>query len=123
MANTATEKTGLPVAVWGQGVVFPVEVAIDTVDTDLTVFTPATGKMVGVVGINYAEATAHNLKFTSGSDLEATFEMGANSGIAQGISKTELFYCTQPGDALKVQSSAAISGPMIIYVIEGGVFQ
>lgn len=122
MANSATAKTPINVSVWGQGTVIPYEVTIDTVDTDLTIRTPASDKQVGIVGINYAEASAHNLTFTSGSDLEVTFELPANSGISMGISKAEMLYCTQKGSALKIKSSAAISGPMILYVIEGRDF-
>jgi hypothetical protein len=77
--------------------------------------------MVAIVGIQYAETTAHTLTFTDGSDAQAVFEMGANTGISQDIAE-RLFFVTQPGNALKVQTSAAITGPVLFYIIEGQRF-
>ena len=122
MANSATAKTALPIDIWGASLVTPVEVVLDTTGSDLTIYTPATGKMCAIVGINYAEADAHTLTFTSGTDPEFKFELGANSGISQGIGQ-EMLYVTQPGSVLKVQTSVAITGPIIFYIIEASRFQ
>lgn len=122
MANSATAKTPLPISVWGVTSVTPVEVVLDTTGSDLTIFTPATGNMAAIVGVNYGETTAHTLTFTSGSDAEVVFEFGANSGISQGIGR-ELFYVGQPGNAIKIQTSVAITGAMLFYVIESDRFK
>ncbi len=122
MANTATAKSPLPISIWGATFVTPVECTFDTTGTDLVVYTPTPGNMTAIVGILYSEATAHNISLTSGSDLECTLELSANGGMSQGIGRS-LVYVTQPGQALKIQTSAAISGPMIIYIIEAFRFK
>ena len=126
MANAATQKTALPISIWGATAVIPIETTWDTTATDLTIYTPSvtgsTGNMVAIVGWLYGETTAHTWTFTDGSDAQATIELGANSGASQGIGATLLFV-TAPGNALKAQTSVAITGSVLFYLIEGPRFR
>ncbi len=108
-SNTATEKTALPIRVYGVGPVRPYEITLDTTDTDLTIRTPVSGNMACIVGIDLSEGTAANVTFSSASDTNLYLELAANQGLAQNIGQG-IFYCSQPGEALKVKSSAAITG-------------
>lgn len=120
-ANSCTAKTDLPISLYGATEVTPVECTIDTVDTDVTAFTPDSTKMGALIGISYAEGTAHNVKFTEGTDPQMMLEMGANGGIVKGIGEGMIFV-SQIGNAIKFQSSAAITGPMILYFIQAERF-
>jgi hypothetical protein len=116
MSNAATALTALPVKLYGSTKVTPIVCTFDTISTDLTVYTPGSGKFAAIVGWQYAEATAHNLTVTSGTTALATFEIPASSGrddkIGQGV-----VICTNPGEALKIQVSAAVSY-MVVYIVE-----
>ena len=116
-ANTATVQAALPIRLPnGVGPVYPYVVAIDTTGSDLTIRTPATGNMVCVVGWQFAETNAANITFKSGTTTNVVFELAANQGVLESIHREPL-YCTQPSEALKVQSSAAISS-LLFYVVE-----
>lgn len=115
-ANSATAKKAYRMRVYGEEPVIPYEVAIDTVGTDVTVRTPAPGNMVCLVGIELQEATAANITFTSGTDTNLYLELPAGGQFVHGIGEGVL-WCTQPNEAMKFQSSAAITSFMM-YVIE-----
>jgi hypothetical protein len=119
-SNSATEKTALPIRIYGAGPVRPYEIVIDTVDTDLTIRTPASGNMACIVGIDMSEGTAANFTFSTGTDTNLYMELAANQGLAQNLGEG-IFYCTQPGEALKVKSSAAITG-FWVNVVEAARF-
>lgn len=118
MANTSTLEDTLPISIGGAQAIREYHLAIDTVDTDLTVHTPATGKRVFVVGMWFAEGTATNLTLKSATtpSKSVVLELAANQGGWDSIGKDIIWVCTS-GEALVVQSSAAISD-LIIYTVE-----
>ena len=117
MANTATVQTALPILVKGVGVnAIPYVIAIDTTGADLTIKTPGGGGMVVVVGLMFSEGTAGNLIFKTGSTTLVTLELAANQGLFLPLGN-QVYMATQPGEALKIQSSMAITS-MLMYVAE-----
>ena len=117
-ANTATAQTAQNIRVGGSGPVTPYVVAIDTVDEDLTIVTPSSDKMACIVGLGVSEGTATNVTFKSGSTTLFVPELAANQGMLKPIDKGILL-CTQLGEALKIQASAAISN-LLIHVVQAG---
>jgi len=115
-ANTATAQTALPIRIGGAGNVVPYVVAIDTTGNDLTIVTPAAGKMACVAGIYTSETSATNITWKSGSTTLAIPELAANQGQLMPLGSQVLF-CTQPGEALVMQASVAISN-MLIHVVQ-----
>ena len=118
MANTATAQTALPIQTRGVGVnVTPYVIAIDTVDTDLTIITPANSSaMAVVVGLMFSESTAANITFKSGSTTLLKVELSGSQGLYLPLGD-QVYLATQPGEALKIQSSAAITN-MLMFVAE-----
>ena len=115
-ANTATAGTAIPIRMYGATKATPVVVAIDTTAQDLTVYAATSGKALAIVGWEYAEATAHNLTIKSGSNTLVVLENPANTvrdnKLGEGVP-----FMTAVGEALVIQSSAAITS-MVIYVAE-----
>lgn len=107
-ANTVTAQTALPISVGGSNGVIPTVVTIDTTASDVTLLTPDSNKMACVASVFMSEGTAANLTFKSGSTTYAIPELASNQGILTLITRGVLF-CGQPGEAVKVQSSAAVS--------------
>lgn len=116
MANTATAQSALPVSIAGSEGITPIVVAIGTIDTDLTIFTPDSGKVACIVGMFMSETSATNITFKSGSTSYAVPELAANQGILFPVGQGILI-CGQPGEALKIQSSVAITS-MLLYVTQ-----
>lgn len=116
-ANSATAQTALPikVGVYSDPVV-PYVVAFDTTASDLTIVTPDSGKMACVVGMGVSETSATNITFKSGSTTLFVPELAANQGVYDKISNGAIL-CTQPGEALKIQVSVAVSN-MILYIVQ-----
>ena len=115
-ANSVTTYNPLPINVARSvNTIKPLSVSLDTTDS-LTLITPASGRMVCVVGLVISESTPLTLTFLSGNDILTRLEMGAYQGVLQPVGSGASF-CTQPGQALKVQSSAPIS-QMLLYVLE-----
>lgn len=116
MANAATAQTALPINVFGVNVV-PYVISIDTVDTDLTIRTPAnTNAIAAVVGLMFSEGTAATVTFKTGNTTLSGLELAANQGLYLPVAK-QVYIATQPGEALKVRSSAAITN-MLMFVVE-----
>lgn len=115
-ANSATAQTAMPIRVGGVGPVVPYVVAFDTTATDLTIVTPASDKMACIVGWLASETSATNVTITSASTANVALELAANQGIYDKI-QNGVVYCTQPGEALKIQVSTAVSS-MFLYVIQ-----
>lgn len=115
-ANSATARTALPIRIGGASPVVPYTLTFDTVDTDLTVVTPSSNKMACVVGVFGSEGTASNVTFKSGTTAYVIPELAANQGMLVPVSNHALF-CTQPGEALKLSVSAAMSY-LLLYVIQ-----
>lgn len=114
-ANSATDLPEMPYGGQRGGGIYPYIVAIDTVDTDLIVRTPATGNMVCVVGLNFLQGAATNVTWKSGSTTLLTWNLAANQGISHPISKPLL--CTVASQALVVRASVVMPN-MLLYVIE-----
>lgn len=121
MANTATAQSALPISVGDSNGVIPVVVSIDTTGQDLTILTPDSGKMALIVGMFMSEGTAANITFKSGSTTYAIPELASNQGILFPIGQGVLV-CGQPGEALKIQSSAVVTS-MLIYVAQASRLQ
>lgn len=119
MANTATQLTKVPFYIKGDQVqgVTPVVVTIDTINTDLTIHTPDSSRFVALMGINYAESSAHNITWKSGSNTLSVWEVGAggNNGVYIPVYKPLL--STNRGESLIISSSANIT-TMLLYVVE-----
>lgn len=122
MANTAVARTPLKADLYGATAVTPVVCVIDTPDSYLTVYTPASDSQAAIVGIWYAEAGSHLLTIGNGAEDDVGLEMPINSGIIHGLFEG-ILYLGQPGKALRIKSNAAISGPMLFYVIEAYRFK
>lgn len=118
MANTATVQPALPIQTRGVGVdIIPYVVSIDTVDTDLTIKTPSyTTGMVVVVGMMFSEANAQTVTFKSGTTTQVAFELAPYQGLYLPLGD-QVYLATQPGEALKIRSSAAFTSALI-YVAE-----
>lgn len=120
MANSATALTKVPIGLKNSGYgggTTPVLVVIDTTGADLTVFTPASGNRWALVGWVYGEATAHNLTVKSGSTSMLVCEFPANTVVREKIQNGIILSGLAAGDALVIQSSAAISS-MLMYLTE-----
>lgn len=120
MSNTATAQTALHIRVGGNLTVVPYVVSFDTGGQDLTIRTPATGKMIFLVGMFMSETDATNITFKSGSTTLVVPEIAANQGILVPI-KNHVILATQPSEALKMQVSVAVSS-ILLYVVEGSSF-
>jgi len=118
MANTSTFLHSVVV---GGKLLDAYSVTIDTTGSDLTVFTPATGNHVFVHGVIFSEGTAANLTFKSGSTTLITPEMAANQGVWSSIERDVFHLSTAKGEALVLNSSAAISS-MLVYVSQNSTF-
>ncbi len=117
-ANTATAQANLPIIVGrGPQVVKPIVVSIDTTASDLTFFTPTRATMIAcVVGVLGVDSTAATLTFKSGTTTNAILELAASQSINLPLGNGA-FFCGQPGEALKIQSSALYTN-LLLYVIE-----
>lgn len=116
MANVANKLPAITSRRWPGKGVFPVLVSIDTLDEDLTVYTPAAGASAAIVGWQYAVAAAHGLTVKSGATSLVTYQMPANSGRNDAIQGDPIIE-GGVGEALKIASSAAIPS-MLLYVAE-----
>ena len=120
MANSATAQTVLPIrmqhATSDKHFVTPVAVVIDTTATDLTVYTPASDAYAAIVGLHINDSTAANLTIKSGSTALLTLEMAANQAINHAIGQG-IFLSTAEGEALKFNSSGALSN-VLVYIAE-----
>lgn len=117
MANSAAAQTALPIKTKGVGVdIIPYLISIDTVDSDLTIKTPTTNGLVVVVGLMFSETNAQTLTFKSGTTTQIAFELAPYQGLYLPLGQ-QVYLSTQPGEALKIRSSAAFTSALI-YVAE-----
>lgn len=113
MANSATVKEKLDVSVTRTAASL-ITVTIDTVDTDLTIYTPATDNYAMITGMQYSITSAHNLTIKSGTDTLVKFER-TEGGLT--IPLADAWIIGAKGEALKIASSVAIAN-MLVYVEE-----
>lgn len=93
--------------------------AIDTTDTDLDIYDPASTNTACLVGLFFSEGNAGNLTIKSGSVTLVTFEIAANQGYLGGLVSP---ICTDLGQDLTVQSSMAMTS-ILFKVVEMGRFR
>jgi hypothetical protein len=118
MANSSTALNDVPAGYSQADSITEVRrVIIDTVDTALTVLTPATGKYWAITGLQYAAAAAHNLTIRSGAQDLLQYELAANTGIFHPVDSGIMLFGNAADDILEIESSAAI-GSMIFYIQE-----
>jgi len=125
MANTATALTAVPMG-WGHtgtgGLVVPIVVTFDTVGVDLTVYDTPTNVYCAIVGMQYGEASAHNLIIKSGSQTLVTLEMPVSTVVDDRIG--DGFKCiTRLGEDLIMQVTTAVISSMLVYVTEFKMFK
>ena len=91
----------------------------DTLASDLTIFTPASGFIWALVGILYSKAAAHQIIFTSGSTQLVSLDISSN-GLAKGVGSGDGVLLTglAAGDALKVQFTTAFASQVLFYVAQ-----
>lgn len=111
MANTVTAHPNIPCNRYNltllSSPVIPLTVSIDTPNVDVDLRTATSGQYWMLIGLEYATSAAHILTFKSNSNLIIAYDMPANSRRNERIGNPIL--CTRVGEALKVQSSAAIT--------------
>lgn len=97
-------------------------ISIDTVDTDLTIHTPASGNQVFVMNVIGSDSTAANITWKSGSSTTIVPpELAANQGLWGKVNRDEFCFFTAINGALVIQSSAAITG-LLVHVYENNHF-
>jgi hypothetical protein len=94
-----------------------IKLTFDTINTDLTIYTPSAENYVAITGLSIAEATAGNLTFTSGSTVINVLELPANYALIHKLGEGVLLTTIAAGDALKIQTSALLT-TALIYVQE-----
>ena len=114
MANTSTLLTTLPIKLYGSTAVYMYTVAIDTINTDLTIRTAATGKVQAIVGMIHDETSNHTMLIKSGSTTIARFE---KAGSYQFTIGGGIMACSVQGQAIVINASATID-TILIYMIE-----
>lgn len=121
MANVATARTAVPVALKadiGFSRITPVVCTFDTIDTDLTVYTPASTSIAAIVGLTYQEASAHSLIITAGSTVLVTLEVPASGGLVNIPVGQGPFVIGGVGEALKIKCGTAAAGSVLLYCAE-----
>lgn len=123
MANTATTLTAIPMAMasgqQGFSQVTPVVCTFDTVDSDLTVFTPAlTTHYAAIVGMLYEEASAHTLTIKSDTTTLVTLERSAYEGVGLPLGTSGFIVVGALGKALKIRCGTAAVSSMLLYCVE-----
>lgn len=120
MANTATALTPIRVrmrAGQAKSLVTPVVVAFDTIDSDLTVFTPAAERYAAVLGMRYSEASAHSLVWKSpAATTLLTEERTTFSGAFDRLGRPIII--GQAGQALIMRCGTAAITSALLYIAE-----
>jgi hypothetical protein len=121
MANTATKKT----AITGfggsrfNGQIFPYWCSHDTINSDVALATPATGKRTAIVGASLLIDIAATVQFKSASTIIQPFKFAANSGIALPFCPDNLniYAIGEPSEIVSFTSSA-ILGLFQLFAVE-----
>ena len=120
MANVATARTAVPIALkadYGFSKITPVVCTFDTIGSDLTVYTPSTGNYAAIVGLVYQESSAHTLTFTAGSTVLVTLEAPASGSVVKS-DLGRLLVVGGASEALKIQCGTAAVSSMLVYCAE-----
>lgn len=123
MANVATTLSAIPMAMssgkQGFSQVTPVVCTFDTLNTDLTIFTPALAtNYAAIIAMLYEEASAHTLTLTSGSTQYVTLERTTFDGIGLPLGTEGFIIVGGLGQALKIQCGTAVISSMLVYCCE-----
>jgi len=122
MANTATLVTTSSITIAGVDVVYGYSIAIDTINTDLTIRTPAATKMIGVVGWVHGENARYDFSFkSSASTTLVTIENASTTSPVPVLIGQGVLVVTVPGEALIVGSPVIVTS-MLLYIIESDRF-
>lgn len=119
MANTATALTPIDILIGKTGkggLVVPYVVVFDTTASDLTVHTPASDTYAAIIGIQYAEASAHTFTVKSNTTTLVAYEMPANSGKYSELGK--IVVAAKKGESLVIRADTAVISSMLLYVAE-----
>ena len=114
MANTSTLLATLPIKLYGTTSVYMYSIAIDTINTDLTIRTAASGKVQAIVGMIHDESANHTMIIKSNTTTIARFE---KAGSYQFTIGGGVMACSVPGQAIVLNASAAIDA-ILVYVME-----
>lgn len=122
MANVATAQTPLQVGFKHSGMggfIVPVICSFDTVDSDLTIYTPTDADAyLALVGLQYAEASAHSLTIKSDTTTLITYEMPVNSIRDLPIGDRILLSTLAKGVPLKFRCGTAGITSLLAHVME-----
>ena len=123
MANVATALTAIPMAMssgkQGFSQITPVLATFDTIDSDLTVFTPSlTTNYPAIISMTYQEASAHTLTLKSGTTTYVALERNAGDGAGLPVGTGGFLMIGQKGEALKVRCGTAAVSTMLLYCCE-----
>ena len=123
MANAATARTAIPMAMstgrQGFSQVTPVVCTFDTLDSDLTVYTPALNtNYAAIIGMLYEESSAHTLTIKAGSTTLVTLERTTYDGSGFPLGTGGFFVVGGLGEALKLSCGTAAISSMLLYCCE-----
>lgn len=121
MANAVTALAPVPMGYGRTGIgiqTIPLLPIFDTLDSDFTIYTPASDQFWAIVGIQYVEASAHVLTFKSGTTSLLALEMPANSGRDDPLGTGIILVGQAKGEGLALRMSTALISSLIIYVQE-----
>jgi hypothetical protein len=111
MANTVTSLTNIPVVYSRQGDIIRRKLVYDTVDTDVTIYTPTGRNMVLPKAIDHSlnQETTMKIKLEDGS--YHTINLAPYQGRVGDVSRL-LYFPLPPGQPLIVQFSTTITSMM-----------
>lgn len=123
MANTATARTPIPMAMssgqQGFSQVTPVVCTFDTIDADLTIFTPAkTTNHAAIIGLVYQEADAHTLTIKCGSTTMVALQRTTFDGAGLPLGTGGFLVVGGEGEALILRCGTAAVGTLLAYCVE-----
>lgn len=123
MANTITALGTRAIKALGRGKVTKTKVAIDTVDTDVTVIAATADKQTAIVGGSSSKASsATTVTFKSGSNVIGVIVIASGTALSEGImNRIVSGLVTNTNEALVVQSDVAID--LYLDTVQGGVLE
>lgn len=121
MANTATLVGTIPGGLRLQGLGCATRlyhVVFDTIDSDLTVMTPATGRYWAITGLVYKDGSAHTFTIKSGSSTILALEQTTFGGVQHPLGSGIFAAGGNAAEALVLRCGTAVITSMLLYVQE-----
>ena len=123
MANVATALPTVPMAMssgrQGFSQVTPVVVTMDTVASDLTVYTPSIStNYAAIIGISYNNALAHTLTIKSNTTTLVTYSLTTFQGLSEPFGTGGFIAIGKKGEALKINAGTNPILSALLYVVE-----